>query len=776
MKKKGNVLAILTVLSLAFATLFYSLPDVVHAEENSQSVASVGGTNYGTLSEAISQANGQEIKLLKSITISEPIEITTDTVINGNSFQIDGSGKQTQDRRHGLFHMNSIDDSHVTLTLKNMKLVNNKEWPEPCGISVRASNQTLNLENVSIDTKYYCVFVGVPYEESEDINDVTVNINNSTLIGYSAVFFRTNSKTNTIMRPVLNVKNSELTGRGYNGNGNGFSTIVYNGTQNARATISDSTLSNSFDATNADADEGIIQFNCWGAYEEGAEITILHSKVKTHSTTAAPNIIKYTAGENLNVGNKVIIDDLTVLVDEHESDLIRVIRNGNELVATGKELDKVLSTVVPNYGDKPSNSTVGKNSSVLKEGDIVYVPINTTLTENAVVPKNVTVVISKNAKLKVNSNIKLSGSEGSKLVVEGTVEGLDGVAAEGTYVWQNNKWGALANSITLNKGKQTLAEKETVQLTATIQPENVVDKNVKWTSSNSGVASVDKNGKVTAVAPGKATITAAINGKTATCEVSVYKVEEAAILKVDPKEPVKEVTVGVNEEASQVLSDTTTSIVKEIVDGKSSLVVDSQTAENVKEAINNGETIQTKIEVKKVKEEKLDEAEVVKIEKALADKENVVIAEYLDLSVLLTTSDGTPLGKVNQLKEPIKFTIALPENLKAEGRTYYIVRVHGDKAELIEATLNKDGMLEFYTDQFSTYAIAYVDSQAPSITPPANEEQEPVPPKQEINDSNDKVKTGDQSNTLLYISIAGAAMSLAVVMITDKKRKELLNK
>lgn len=767
MKKKGNVLAILTVLSLAFATLFYSPPDVVHAEENSQSVASVGGTNYGTLSEAISQANGQEIKLLKSITISEPIEVTTDTVINGGSFQIDTSGNSSQHIKQGLFHMNSENDNPVVLTLKNMKLVN-KNWSYPSGVSIRASNQTLNLDNVTIDTGHYCIFVGVPGSENEDINDVTVNINKSKLTGYSAIYYRTNSISNPIMRPVLKVIASELIGRGYNGTGNGFSTIVYNGTRNARATITDSTLSNSFNATNADADEGIIQFNCWGAYEEGAEITILHSKVKTHSTTAAPNIIKYTSGDNLNVGNKVIIDDLTLLVDEHESDLIRVMRNGNELVATGKELDKVLSLELECYGDKPNSQyDDGDVLPLLEDGDVVYVPINTTLTENAVVPKNVTVVISKNAKLKVNPNIKLSGSEGSKLVVEGTVEGLDSVADEGTYIWQNNKWGALANSITLNKQNQTLKEKETIQLTATIQPENVVDKNVKWTSSNSGVANVDKNGKVTAVAPGKATITATINGKTATCEVSVYKVEEAAILKVDPKEPVKEVTVGVNEEASQVLSDTTTSIVKEIVDGKSSLVVDSQTAENVKEAINNGETIQTKIEVKKVKEEKLDETEVVKIEKALADKEDVVIAEYLDLSVLLTTSDGTPLGKVNQLKEPIKFTIALPENLKAEGRTYYIVRVHDDKAELIEATLNKDGMLEFYTDQFSTYAIAYTDKKLDSTKTPSKPNQA---------NSDEKVKTDDSNNTLLYISIAGAAISLAVVMITDKKRKELLNK
>ncbi len=426
------VFAVATVLTMSTA----AAADVCDGS-NCNHEAAVGSEHYDTLAEAISNANGQEIKLLKDIDIAEPIIVTGNVTIdgsnNGDVFQITSSTTSGY-YRQGLFHMSNENDEAAVLTLKNVELVN-KNWSSPCGISVRASNQTVNLENVIMDTSYYCIFVGVPGGESEDVNNVTINIDDSKLTGYAAIYYRTNSETNMIMNPVLNVTNSELTGRGVNGSGNGFSTIVYNGTRNARATISGCTLSNSFDASNADADEGIIQFNCYGAYEEGAEITVSNSTIKTRSTTAAPNVIKYTAGENLNVGNKVIIDNLTILVDENESDLIRVMRNGNELVATGKELDDVLSLTVYHYGDKLGGSDFKGNVSLVAGGDTVLVPVDTSLESDATIPENVTVVISKGATLTVSEGVTLSGAKGAKLVIQGTVEGLEGVTEEGSYIW-----------------------------------------------------------------------------------------------------------------------------------------------------------------------------------------------------------------------------------------------------------------------------------------------------------------------------------------------------
>lgn len=77
--------------------------------------------------------------------------------------------------------------------------------------------------------------------------------------------------------------------------------------------------------------------------------------------------------------------------------------------------------------------------------------------------------------------------------------------------------------VTLNKGTLSLNVGGSETLTATVAPSNATNKTVYWKSSNTAVATVDANGKVTAVAVGTATITAttADQAKTATCAVTV---------------------------------------------------------------------------------------------------------------------------------------------------------------------------------------------------------------------------------------------------------------
>ena len=75
-------------------------------------------------------------------------------------------------------------------------------------------------------------------------------------------------------------------------------------------------------------------------------------------------------------------------------------------------------------------------------------------------------------------------------------------------------------SITLNKTQLSLVKGATETLTATVLPITATDKTVIWESSDTAVATV-KDGIVTAVAAGNATITAKAGEKTATCAVTV---------------------------------------------------------------------------------------------------------------------------------------------------------------------------------------------------------------------------------------------------------------
>lgn len=81
-----------------------------------------------------------------------------------------------------------------------------------------------------------------------------------------------------------------------------------------------------------------------------------------------------------------------------------------------------------------------------------------------------------------------------------------------------------AESISLDKTSASVAIGESVQLTATVLPEDAFDKDVAWFSSDEDVATVSDDGLVTAISKGNATITATTLDGTflsASCEITV---------------------------------------------------------------------------------------------------------------------------------------------------------------------------------------------------------------------------------------------------------------
>ena len=92
--------------------------------------------------------------------------------------------------------------------------------------------------------------------------------------------------------------------------------------------------------------------------------------------------------------------------------------------------------------------------------------------------------------------------------------------------------------VTLNQTAVTLDIDQSITLTATVAPENATNKAVTWASDKTDIATVDANGKVTAVAAGTAsiTVTTADGDKSTTCTVTVT----AAATEPDP--PVHEHT------------------------------------------------------------------------------------------------------------------------------------------------------------------------------------------------------------------------------------------
>lgn len=77
------------------------------------------------------------------------------------------------------------------------------------------------------------------------------------------------------------------------------------------------------------------------------------------------------------------------------------------------------------------------------------------------------------------------------------------------------------SSVSLNKSSVYLDVDDTYYLYATVTPNNATYKNVTWKSSNTSVATVNSNGKVTALRRGTTTITAIVDGKSASATIYV---------------------------------------------------------------------------------------------------------------------------------------------------------------------------------------------------------------------------------------------------------------
>ena len=133
----------------------------------------------------------------------------------------------------------------------------------------------------------------------------------------------------------------------------------------------------------------------------------------------------------------------------------------------------------------------------------------------------------------------LSVNESGKVHAEGPGEGdvtvttVDGGFKASCHITVKAKT-VNAESVTLSKDKLELTVGETATLTATVLPENTTDKTIDWRSADTSIATVDQNGTVTAVAPGKVNIRAVCGAKEAICEVSV-KAIQATGLTVEPQ-------------------------------------------------------------------------------------------------------------------------------------------------------------------------------------------------------------------------------------------------
>ena len=198
-----------------------------------------------------------------------------------------------------------------------------------------------------------------------------------------------------------------------------------------------------------------------------------------------------------------------------------------------------ITPAVPVEPEKPEvievqSLSLNKTTLALTEGETATLtatvkPTNATdkkVTWKSTNPKIATVSSSGKITAKTPGNTSITAQCGGKEVSCDIVV-KEKPAPEPTIV--------AVQSINLSNESLTLTVGDTKTLNVTFTPSNATDKGVEWQSTNSGVASVNNNGLVTAKAAGSTTIIASAGGKVKYCNVTV-------------KEKVVPVIIGANGE------------------------------------------------------------------------------------------------------------------------------------------------------------------------------------------------------------------------------------
>lgn len=93
------------------------------------------------------------------------------------------------------------------------------------------------------------------------------------------------------------------------------------------------------------------------------------------------------------------------------------------------------------------------------------------------------------------------------------------------------------------------------------------------------------------------------------------------------------------------------------------------------------------------------------------------VGEYIDIELLKRVGDRDWVN-IHETKKAVRITVKIPEKLLGvAGRTFAMVRVHGDGAQFLDDLDDNPETITFDTDEFSTYAILYKDKGGATPTP-----------------------------------------------------------
>lgn len=211
----------------------------------------------------------------------------------------------------------------------------------------------------------------------------------------------------------------------------------------------------------------------------------------------------------------------TAVATVDQEGLVKAVKDGTaEITAKTKDGVSAVCKVTVNKKDIPVTEVqLNKEVMDLMEGDEEKLVV--TVKPDDATDKSVVWESSNETVVTVDQNgLVKAVREGDAMI---TVTAKNGVSA--SCIVGVSKKNIPVTGIALEQSSLLLPVGCTYTIKAHVQPSNATNQDIKWGSSNGGVATVDQTGKVTAVAAGTVDILATLAGKFARCTVQVDNVK-----------------------------------------------------------------------------------------------------------------------------------------------------------------------------------------------------------------------------------------------------------
>lgn len=123
----------------------------------------------------------------------------------------------------------------------------------------------------------------------------------------------------------------------------------------------------------------------------------------------------------------------------------------------------------------------------------------------------------------------------------------------------------------------------------------------------------------------------------------------------------------------------------------------------------SGDTIEIRMEVKDItgdvagQDREVIESAVTRLREG---QEGMTLGMYVDISMFVKVGGGE-WNAVTRSNEPIEVVIGIPEEIRADGRAYYVIRSHEGEYDILTDRDDVPDTITIITDKFSAYAIAY---------------------------------------------------------------------